>query len=82
MDYYPCGIALFFTCLGAKERERSKNETHTNQRIAGNSLAVAAIRTTHGRRSGLTPNPQTEYAKRFIAACDGQTGSSMRLSVC
>ena len=21
----------------------------------------------------FTPNPQTEYAKRFIAACDGQT---------
>ena len=31
----------------------------------------------------FTPNPQTEYAKRFIAACDGQThGSSTRSSVC
>lgn len=35
--------------------------------------AVAAIRTITAGAADFQPNPQTEYTKRFIDACDGQT---------
>ena len=74
MDYYPCGIALLFTCLGDKRKGAIRKMKRTRISVL---LVIALLLQLYAPLTAgaadFTPNPQTEYAKRFIAACDGQT---------
>lgn len=61
-----------FNCLGTKERERSKNERTRISVLLVIALLLQLCAPLTAGAADFTPNPQTEYAKRFIAACEGQ----------